>query len=71
MIGSWTVPGGCLFEHVDTPGMADFSRWLKPGDEVRLAGEGLGETRQIVVAGGDVIPLEPITGSATRGFAHG
>lgn len=71
VIGSGTVPGGCLFEHVDTPGMADFSRWLKPGDEVRLAGEGLGETRQIVVAGGDVIPLDPITGSATGGFAHG
>lgn len=57
VIGSGTVPGGCLLEHVDTPDMADFDRWLKPGDVVTLTGEGLGETRQTVCAGGDVLPL--------------
>ncbi|WP_236795192.1 fumarylacetoacetate hydrolase family protein [Amycolatopsis sp. GM8] len=57
VIGSGTVPGGCLLEHVDTPDMADFARWLRPGDVVTLRGQGLGETRQIVVPGIDVIPL--------------
>jgi 2-keto-4-pentenoate hydratase/2-oxohepta-3-ene-1,7-dioic acid hydratase in catechol pathway len=57
VIGSGTIPGGCLFEHVDTPDMGDWSGWLKPGDVVSLRGEGLGETRQTVVPGVDVIPL--------------
>jgi 2-keto-4-pentenoate hydratase/2-oxohepta-3-ene-1,7-dioic acid hydratase in catechol pathway len=57
VIGSGTVPGGCLLEHVDTPDMADFTRWLKPGDVVSLHGEGLGTTRQVVVPGTNVIPL--------------
>jgi hypothetical protein len=34
--------GGCLLEHLDTPDLADFPRWLRPGD---------------VVPGIDVIPL--------------
>lgn len=50
----WT---SAVLEHVDTPDMADFARWLKPGDVVSLRGEGLGETRQVVVPGADVIPL--------------
>ncbi|WP_345384059.1 fumarylacetoacetate hydrolase family protein [Pseudonocardia yuanmonensis] len=59
VIGSGTVPGGCLLEHVDTPDMAAFRRWLRPGDIVALHGQGLGQTRQTVVAGTDVIPLRP------------
>lgn len=57
VIGSGTVPGGCLLEHVDTPELGDFTRWLQPGDVVSLSGVGLGETRQTVVQGIDVIPL--------------
>ncbi|SPT50154.1 fumarylacetoacetate hydrolase family protein [Actinomadura madurae] len=57
VIGSGTVPGGCLLEHVDTPDMADFAGWLRPGDVVTLSGQGLGETRQTVVPGAAVIPL--------------
>ncbi|MTD55176.1 fumarylacetoacetate hydrolase family protein [Amycolatopsis pithecellobii] len=59
VIGSGTVPRGCLLEHVDTPDPADFTRWLQPGDVVSLRGEGLGETRQTVTKGIDVIPLGP------------
>jgi 2-keto-4-pentenoate hydratase/2-oxohepta-3-ene-1,7-dioic acid hydratase in catechol pathway len=57
VIGSGTVPGGCLLEHVDTPAMGDFKRWLRAGDVVSLSGVGLGETRQTVTRGIDVIPL--------------
>lgn len=60
VIGSGTVPGGCLLEHVDTAELADFKRWLQPGDVVTLRGQGLGETRQTVVPGRDVIPLRPV-----------
>lgn len=52
VFGSGTVPMGCLVEHLDTaPG--DYAHWLAPGDEVSLSGQGLGRTRQRVVAGGD------------------
>lgn len=57
VIGSGTVPGGCLLEHVDTPDLGDFQRWLRPGDVVSLSGAGLGETRQTVTQGVEVIPL--------------
>lgn len=57
VIGSGTVPGGCLLEHVDTPSLDRFERWLRPGDVVSLRGTGLGETRQTVTRGIDVIPL--------------
>ncbi|GAA1020017.1 hypothetical protein Aple_037420 [Acrocarpospora pleiomorpha] len=59
VIGSGTVPRGCLLEHVDTAELADFKRWLQPGDVVSLRGEGLGETQQTVTQGIDVIPLRP------------
>ena len=59
VIGSGTVPGGCLLEHVDTPDMVDFAGWLRPGDLVSLHGQGLGSTRQTVVEGVDVLPLRP------------
>jgi 2-keto-4-pentenoate hydratase/2-oxohepta-3-ene-1,7-dioic acid hydratase in catechol pathway len=61
VIGSGTVPGGCLLEHVDTPSLDGFERWLRPGDMVSMRGAGLGETRQTVTQGIDVIPLR--TGS--------
>lgn len=48
VIGSGTVPGGCLLEHVDTPDIADFSGWLQPGDVVSLCSPMLGETSQLV-----------------------
>lgn len=57
VIGSGTVPGGCLLEHVDTPDLQDFGRWLTPGDVVVLSGEGLGETRQTVVDSVEVATL--------------
>ncbi|ROS44372.1 fumarylacetoacetate hydrolase family protein [Amycolatopsis thermoflava] len=59
VIGSGTVPGGCLLEHVDTPDLAEFTGWLRPGDVVSLHGQGLGSTRQTVVEGTGVIPLRP------------
>ncbi|WP_103383742.1 fumarylacetoacetate hydrolase family protein [Pseudonocardia dioxanivorans] len=60
VIGSGTVPRGCLLEHVDTPSLADFTGWLQPGDVVSLRGDGLGETRQTVTKGADVIPLRTV-----------
>ena len=48
VIGSGTVPGGCLLEQVDTADPADFTGWLGPGDVVSLASGALGETRQTV-----------------------
>ena len=56
VIGSGTVPTGCLFEHYATS-PETFTGWLQPGDEVRLSIEGLGQTAQRVVAGPDLIPL--------------
>ncbi|WP_274186707.1 fumarylacetoacetate hydrolase family protein [Actinomycetospora chibensis] len=55
VIGSGTVPGGCLLEHVDTADPAAFTGWLQPGDVVSLASEALGETRQVVR------PAPPVT----------
>ncbi|MFI6937128.1 fumarylacetoacetate hydrolase family protein [Streptomyces sp. NPDC050287] len=43
VIGSGTVPTGCLFEHYATS-PETFTGWLQPGDEVRLSIEGLGQT---------------------------
>ena len=55
--GSGTVPGGGRLEHGDTREVGDFPRGLQPGDVVSLRGVGLGETRQTVTQGIDVIPL--------------
>ncbi|OBJ38374.1 hypothetical protein A5621_13525 [Mycobacterium colombiense] len=56
VIGSGTVPTGCLFEHfVMAPDT--FRGWLSPGDEVRLVVEELGEIRNRVVAGSPPQPL--------------
>lgn len=48
VIGSGTVPTGCLFEHYSID-RENFRGWLRPGDEVRLVVEHLGETRQRIV----------------------
>jgi 2-keto-4-pentenoate hydratase/2-oxohepta-3-ene-1,7-dioic acid hydratase in catechol pathway len=61
VIGSGTVPGGCLLEHVDTADMTSFTGWLQPGDVVSLHGEGLGETRQVVRPAPAFVPLRPRT----------
>jgi len=57
VIGSGTVPTGCLFEHFVT-NPETFRGWLSPGDEVRLVVEGLGEIRHRVVEGP---PLQLLT----------
>lgn len=53
VIGSGTIPGGCLLEHLDGDPAA-YGRWLKPGDVVSLYGPELGRTRQTIVAGAPV-----------------
>jgi 2-keto-4-pentenoate hydratase/2-oxohepta-3-ene-1,7-dioic acid hydratase in catechol pathway len=53
VIGSGTIPGGCLLEHLrGDPATND--RWLQPGDVVSLYGPELGRTEQTVVAGAPV-----------------
>lgn len=56
VIGSGTVPTGCLFEHYATH-PESFRGWLQPGDEVHLAIEQLGDIRQRVIAGSKPVPL--------------
>ena len=56
VIGSGTVPTGCLFEHYATH-PESFRGWLQPGDEVHLSVEQLGDIRQRVIAGPKPIPL--------------
>jgi 2-keto-4-pentenoate hydratase/2-oxohepta-3-ene-1,7-dioic acid hydratase in catechol pathway len=53
VIGSGTVPMGCLVEHAQARG-EDFGGWLQPGDVVRLEVEELGVTRQ------EVQPAPPV-----------
>ncbi|WP_209446033.1 fumarylacetoacetate hydrolase family protein [Streptomyces sp. MZ04] len=50
VIGSGTLPGGCLLEHMAAAG---FRGWLKPGDVVRLSSPQLGEIRQTIRASSD------------------
>jgi 2-keto-4-pentenoate hydratase/2-oxohepta-3-ene-1,7-dioic acid hydratase in catechol pathway len=45
VIGSGTVPTGCLYEHYKL-GSDRFHRWLRPDDEVRLTVDHLGDLRQ-------------------------
>jgi 2-keto-4-pentenoate hydratase/2-oxohepta-3-ene-1,7-dioic acid hydratase in catechol pathway len=47
VIGSGTVPTGCLFEHF-AAGADDFRGFLKPGDIVTFEVEQLGRLRQLV-----------------------
>jgi 2-keto-4-pentenoate hydratase/2-oxohepta-3-ene-1,7-dioic acid hydratase in catechol pathway len=53
VIGSGTIPGGCLLEHLRGD-PATYGRWLKPGDVVSLDGPELGHTEQTIVAGAPV-----------------
>ncbi|MHC1557463.1 fumarylacetoacetate hydrolase family protein [Actinomycetospora sp. C-140] len=57
VIGSGTVPGGCLLEHVDTPDPFAWAGWLAPGDVVALSSPALGATRQVVREAPPMIPL--------------
>ncbi|MCP2258132.1 2-keto-4-pentenoate hydratase/2-oxohepta-3-ene-1,7-dioic acid hydratase (catechol pathway) [Streptoalloteichus tenebrarius] len=59
VIGSGTVPTCTLIEHFSLMNPGDFPGWLRPGDVVTLAVEGLGRTRQTVVAAPDPAPLPP------------
>lgn len=52
VIGSGTVPTGCLFEHFATD-PEHFRGWLKAGDQVRLVVEQLGEIRSRVIERGE------------------
>lgn len=56
VIGSGTVPTGCLFEHfaLDPDG---FRGWLAPGDEVTLEVEHLGRIHHRIVPGHPAPPL--------------
>jgi 2-keto-4-pentenoate hydratase/2-oxohepta-3-ene-1,7-dioic acid hydratase in catechol pathway len=56
VIGSGTVPTGCLVEHWATKG-EDFRGWLTPGDVVRLEVQELGVIRQEVAPSLPVRPL--------------
>ena len=53
VIGSGTIPGGCLFEHLRGDA-AEYDSWLQPGDVVSLYGPELGRTEQTIVAGAPV-----------------
>jgi 2-keto-4-pentenoate hydratase/2-oxohepta-3-ene-1,7-dioic acid hydratase in catechol pathway len=57
VIGSGTLPGGCLAEHLDGSDPADFDRWLQPGDVIEIGGDRLGYTRNVIVAAAPVRPL--------------
>jgi 2-keto-4-pentenoate hydratase/2-oxohepta-3-ene-1,7-dioic acid hydratase in catechol pathway len=56
VVGSGTVPTGCLVEHWVTQG-DDFRGWLQPGDVVRLEVQELGTIRQEVLPAGPLHPL--------------
>jgi 2-keto-4-pentenoate hydratase/2-oxohepta-3-ene-1,7-dioic acid hydratase in catechol pathway len=53
VIGSGTIPGGCLLEHLRGD-LTTYDRWLKPGDIVSLHGPELGRTEQTIVHGAPV-----------------
>ncbi|AXB41393.1 fumarylacetoacetate hydrolase family protein [Amycolatopsis albispora] len=57
VFGSGTVPSCCLIEHFSPGDPASFRGWLQPGDVVSLRVDGLGETRQTVVATPDPHPI--------------
>jgi 2-keto-4-pentenoate hydratase/2-oxohepta-3-ene-1,7-dioic acid hydratase in catechol pathway len=64
VIGSGTVPGGCLFEHTSPDTLQDPTSWLRVGDVVRLEGDGLGSTHQTVRA------AEPVHALRNRAEGH-
>ncbi len=56
VIGSGTVPLGCLLEHAMRDG-DDFRGWLEPGDRVRMEVEGLGSLEMDVAEGQALHPV--------------
>lgn len=56
VIGSGTVPTGCLRE-LSRLSPESFQGWLAPGDEIVVRVDLLGQTRQRIVAGPPPIPL--------------
>lgn len=56
VIGSGTVPMGCLLEHAVRDG-EDFRGWLAPGDRVRLEVERLGTLDMTLGGAGPVNPM--------------
>jgi fumarylacetoacetate (FAA) hydrolase len=58
VLGSGTCGTGCILELSRGPEGEKYP-WLKPGDEVVAAVEGLGELRNTIVAAPPVIPLRP------------
>lgn len=56
VVGSGTVPTGCLLEHFVTA-PANFRGWLQPGDVVRLEVDGIGAIEQAVVAASQPQPV--------------
>lgn len=61
VLGSGTVPTGCLLELASLHG-SDFRGYLQPGDVVRLEVDQLGELRQRVVAGPEPRPMRALAG---------
>ncbi|GHE80210.1 hypothetical protein GCM10017786_07840 [Amycolatopsis deserti] len=61
VIATGTIPTCTLLEHFNAlePDAPTFPGWLAPGDVVELTAEGIGTTRQRVVAGADPWPLAP------------
>lgn len=49
VLGSGTVPTGCLLEHYRTKSPDEFRGWLRPDDVVRLEVDGIGHTEQRVL----------------------
>lgn len=58
VIGSGTCGTGCILELSATHGLDEYP-WLRPGDEVVAAVEGLGELRNTVGPAAPVTPLRP------------
>lgn len=56
VIGSGTVPTGCLFEHFVTD-PDGFRGWLQPGDQVRLVVDRVGEICHRIIEGHAAEPL--------------
>jgi len=62
IIGSGTVGTGCILE-LSNLGLGDEFDWLRPGNEVELTIEQIGTLRHRIVAGPEVVPLRPASGT--------
>lgn len=61
VIGTGTVPTGCLFEQFSLVGPDRFPGWLKPGDVVRMDVDALGHLEQLVRPGPTPRPIRTAT----------